>query len=175
MARSRRAGMAFILVTLFLDILGLGIIVPVLPHLVTDMLGGDASRAASYYGAIAASYAGMQFLFAPLLGALSDRVGRRPVLLVSLFGFGVNYVILGLVMLSLATIAVITLVFLLSQQLRKGEFHTLSRIGASKTYIATLIASEIGFVFIGSLLLATGLTFAVRQYALQILQSFLSL
>jgi putative ABC transport system permease protein len=86
-----------------------------------------------------------------------------------------NYIILGLAILSLATIAVITLVFLLSQQLRKGEFHTLSRIGASRTYIATLIASEIGFVFIGSLLLATGLTFAVRQYALQIFQSFLSL
>lgn len=86
-----------------------------------------------------------------------------------------NYIILGLAILSLATIAVITLVFLLSQQLRKGEFHTLSRIGASKTYIATLIASEIGFVFIGSLLLAAGLTFAVRQYALQILQSFMSL
>jgi putative ABC transport system permease protein len=86
-----------------------------------------------------------------------------------------NYVILGLAILSLATIAVITLVFLLSQQLRKGEFRTLSRIGASKAYIATLIASEIGFVFIGSLMLASGLTLVVRQYALQILQSFLSL
>ena len=86
-----------------------------------------------------------------------------------------NYIILGLAILSLATIAVITLVFLLSQQLRRGEFHTLSRIGASKAYIATLIASEISFVFIGSLLLATGLTFMVRQYALQILQAFLSL
>jgi hypothetical protein len=86
-----------------------------------------------------------------------------------------NYVILGLAILSLATIAVITLVFLLSQQLRKGEFHTLSRIGASKVYIAMLIASEIGFVFIGSLVLAAGLTLVVRQYALQILQSFLSL
>jgi len=92
----RRAGMAFILVTLFLDILGIGIIVPVLPHLVTDMLEGDASRAAFYYGAIAASFALMQFIFAPLLGALSDRLGRRPVLLVSLFGFGVNYVLLGI-------------------------------------------------------------------------------
>jgi DHA1 family tetracycline resistance protein-like MFS transporter len=90
-----RAGMAFILVTLFLDVLGIGIIVPVLPQLVTDMLGGDASRAASYYGLLAGSYALMQFLFAPLLGNLSDRVGRRPVLLVSLFGFGVNYLILG--------------------------------------------------------------------------------
>jgi DHA1 family tetracycline resistance protein-like MFS transporter len=96
MGKSRRAGMAFIMVTLFLDVLGIGIIVPVLPHLVTEMLGGDSSRAASYYGLLAGSYALMQFLFAPLLGALSDRIGRRPVLLVSLFGFGVNYVILGL-------------------------------------------------------------------------------
>jgi len=86
-----------------------------------------------------------------------------------------NYIILGLAILSLSTIAVITLVFLLSQQLRKGEFHTLSRIGASKSYLATLIASEIGFVIIASLLLAGGLTLVVRQYALQILQAFLSL
>jgi putative ABC transport system permease protein len=86
-----------------------------------------------------------------------------------------NYVIIGLAMLSLATIAVITLVFLLSQQLRKGEFHTLSRIGASKAFISTLIVSEIGFVLIGSLILAAGLTLMVRYYALQILQSFLSL
>lgn len=84
-----------------------------------------------------------------------------------------NYIILGLALLSLATVAVITLVFLLSQQLRKGEFLTLSRIGASKTYLATLIASEIGFVFTGSLVLAAGLTFITRQYALQILQIFL--
>jgi hypothetical protein len=78
-------------------------------------------------------------------------------------------------MLSLATIAVITLVFLLSQQLRKGEFHTLSRIGASRTYISTLVISEIGFVLTGSLILATGLTLMVRYFALQILQTFLSL
>lgn len=86
-----------------------------------------------------------------------------------------NYVVLGLAVLSLATIAVITLVFLLSQQLRKGEFHTLSRIGASRSYIAALIASEIGFVLIGSILLAAALTLVVRQYALQIFQSLLSL
>ena len=92
----RRASMAFILVTLFLDILGIGIVIPVLPHLVTDMLGGNESLAASYYGAIAGSYALMQFLFAPVLGALSDRFGRRPVLLISLFGFGVNYLLTAL-------------------------------------------------------------------------------
>lgn len=94
--RNRKAGMLFILITLFLDVLGLGIIIPVLPQLVKDFLAGDASQAASYYGLIASSFAAMQFLFAPFLGALSDRFGRRPVILVALFGFGVNYVILGL-------------------------------------------------------------------------------
>ena len=93
---NRRASMAFILVTLFLDILGIGIIIPVLPHLVTNMLGGDESQAATYYGAIVGSYALMQFLFAPVLGALSDRFGRRSVLLISLFGFGVNYLLMAI-------------------------------------------------------------------------------
>ena len=86
-----------------------------------------------------------------------------------------NYVILGLAILSLATVAVITLVFLLSQQLRKGEFHTLLRIGASRGYVAVLIASEIGFVFAISVLLAAALTVITRHYAMQILQTFLTL
>ncbi len=94
--RSRKAGMVFILITLFLDVLGIGIIIPILPQLVTDFVGGDAGEAAFYYGLIASSYALMQFLFAPLLGALSDRFGRRPVILLSLFGFGVDYLILAL-------------------------------------------------------------------------------
>lgn len=95
MARERTPGMLFILITLFLDVLGIGIIIPILPQLVTELLGGDASRAAFFYGLIVAGYAAMQFLFAPLLGALSDRFGRRPVILVALFGFGVDYLILG--------------------------------------------------------------------------------
>lgn len=86
-----------------------------------------------------------------------------------------NYVILGLTLLALATVAVIMLVFLLSQQLRRGEFHTLSRIGASRRYIGLLVASELTFVFVGSLLLAALLIFIMKQYALQILQGFLSL
>jgi putative ABC transport system permease protein len=86
-----------------------------------------------------------------------------------------NYIILGLVILSSATVAVITLVFLLSQQLRKGEFLTLSRIGASRAYVSMLVASEIGFVFLISALLAAGLTYVTRYYAMQILQSFLTL
>jgi len=80
-----------------------------------------------------------------------------------------NYVVLGLVMLSLATIAVITLVFLLSQQLRRGEFFTLRRMGASRGFIALLVASEITFVFAGSLLLAAVMTWVVRAYATKFL------
>jgi hypothetical protein len=86
-----------------------------------------------------------------------------------------NYVILGLVILSFATIAVITLVFLLSQQLRKGEFNTLLRIGASRGYVSVLVASEISFVFLVSLLFAVVLTLITRYYAMQILQSILTL
>ena len=86
-----------------------------------------------------------------------------------------NYVVLGLAMLGLATVAVIILVFMLSQQLRRGEFHTLSRIGASRTYIGLLVASELVFIFVGSTLLATLLILGMKQYALQILQGFLTL
>lgn len=86
-----------------------------------------------------------------------------------------NYVILGLVILGLATVGVIMLVFLLSQQIRKGEFHTLSRIGASRGYISVLVISEVGFVFLISIVLAFGLTLFTRLYAMQIMQSFLTL
>jgi len=92
----RQAGIAFVLVVLFLDVLGIGIVIPVLPGLVTDFLGGDASAAAPYYAALASVYALMQFGFAPLVGALSDRFGRRSVLLVALTGFSVSYIVLAL-------------------------------------------------------------------------------
>jgi len=86
-----------------------------------------------------------------------------------------NYVVLGLVMLSLATIAVITLVFLLSQQLRRGEFITLKRMGASRGFVTLLIASEVGFVFAGSLVLAAALTWGVRRFATEFLLSLMTL
>ena len=86
-----------------------------------------------------------------------------------------NYIILGLVMLSLATIAVIILVFLLSQQLRRGEFFTLKRMGASRGFIAVLVASELGFVFLGSLVMAALLTWGARSYATQFLLSLMTL
>ncbi len=88
--------MVFVLVTLFLDILGIGIIIPILPELIKEMVGGSPSLAGRYLGLIGSTYAVMQFLFAPVLGALSDRFGRRPVLLIALFGLGVDYIIQGL-------------------------------------------------------------------------------
>lgn len=94
--RNRQAGMLFIFINLVLDITGIGLIIPILPELVRTLVGGGASEAARYYGALVASYALMQFIFAPVLGALSDRVGRRPVLLISIFGSGVAYVVLAL-------------------------------------------------------------------------------
>ncbi len=86
-----------------------------------------------------------------------------------------NYVILGLMMLSLATIAVVTLVFLLSQQLRRGEFMTLKRMGASRGFVATLIASEIGFVLLGSLTLTALMSWVTRHYATEFLLSLVAL
>ncbi len=85
--------MVFIFVTLFIDILGIGIIIPILPELIKEFVGGDVTRAGRYYGVIVAAYACMQFLCAPILGALSDRFGRRPVILASLFGLGTDYLI----------------------------------------------------------------------------------
>ncbi len=93
--KGRPAAMVFILVTMFVDVLGIGIIIPVLPSLIKEFVGGSTDIASRYVGVIGASYALMQFLFAPLLGALSDRYGRRPILLASLFGLGVDFLIQG--------------------------------------------------------------------------------
>ena len=89
----RKAGMVFIFITLFIDVLGIGIIIPILPELIKLLLEGDVTQAGYYYGFIIAVYALMQFLFAPLVGALSDRFGRRPIILLSLFGLGADYLI----------------------------------------------------------------------------------
>ena len=87
--------MIFILITVFIDMLGIGIIIPILPELIREFAGGSSAMAGRWYGILAATYAVTQFVFAPLLGALSDRVGRRPVILISLFGLGIDYLIMG--------------------------------------------------------------------------------
>jgi DHA1 family tetracycline resistance protein-like MFS transporter len=95
MAIKKKAALGFIFLTLLLDITGLGIIIPVLPKLIEELIHGNISQAANYGGWLTFAYAIMQFLFSPVIGNLSDKFGRRPVLLISLFGFGVDYVFLS--------------------------------------------------------------------------------
>jgi DHA1 family tetracycline resistance protein-like MFS transporter len=92
----RPAALAFIFVTILLDFLALGIIIPVLPHLVEDFMDGDTAGAAKVYGVFGTVWALMQFLAMPVLGALSDRYGRRPVILLSNLGLGLAYVLMAL-------------------------------------------------------------------------------
>lgn len=91
----RQAGVGFILAVILLDMLGVGLIIPILPELIKQFMGGDTSSAAGAVGVISACYAVAQFLCAPILGALSDRFGRRKVLLLSMFGLGVDYLVMG--------------------------------------------------------------------------------
>ena len=91
-----RWAVTFVFITVLLNSIGFGIILPVLPELIVDVTGDPVHEAARYGGWLAFAYASMQFIFSPLAGFLSDRFGRRPVLLVSLFVFGVDYLIMGL-------------------------------------------------------------------------------
>lgn len=92
---ARRPAVGFIFITLVMIVLGWGIIAPVMPGLVTEFEGGNRSAGAHTYGAIIGVFAAMQFLAAPLLGVLSDRFGRRKVILVALGGSALDYLILG--------------------------------------------------------------------------------
>lgn len=89
------SALLFIFITVVLDTTGLGIIIPVMPALIQELIQGSISQASSYGGWLTFCFALMQFFFAPILGNLSDQYGRRPILLMSLFGFGINYLIIG--------------------------------------------------------------------------------
>jgi DHA1 family tetracycline resistance protein-like MFS transporter len=91
-----KRGTVFIFATVFLDMLGLGIIAPVLPKLVLTFTGGDGARAAAIFGIFGTVFALMQFVCSPLLGVLSDRFGRRPVIVLSNVGLGLDYVLMAL-------------------------------------------------------------------------------
>ncbi|WP_246742432.1 TCR/Tet family MFS transporter [Microvirga splendida] len=93
--RPRRAALPFLVITVALDLLAFGIIIPVLPRLVQDFLGGEAVSAAQVYGLFGLTWAVMQFFGAPVLGALSDAVGRRPVILLSNLALGFDYLLMA--------------------------------------------------------------------------------
>ncbi len=85
----------FIFITVLLDMLALGVIIPILPKLIERFVAGDTAYAAQIYGLFTTVWSLMQFLFSPLLGALSDRFGRRPVVLLSNLGLGLDYILMA--------------------------------------------------------------------------------
>jgi len=93
---NRKPALGFIFVTLLLDVIGFGIIVPVLPKFISELMGSNLSNASLISGWLMFSFSIMQFIFSPILGSLSDKFGRRPILLISLFGFCLNYIFLAI-------------------------------------------------------------------------------
>jgi DHA1 family tetracycline resistance protein-like MFS transporter len=91
-----RRALAFIFCTVSLDVLALGVMIPVLPTIVLGFMGGDTAGAAMVFGLFTTAWALMQFLCSPLLGALSDRYGRRPVILISCLGLGLDYIFMAI-------------------------------------------------------------------------------
>ncbi len=127
----REAAFLFILVTVALDMLALGVIIPVLPKLVAEFEGGDLRSAARMVGVFGFAWAGMQFLFQPVLGALSDRFGRRPVVLASNLGLGLDYVFMALAP---------TLPFLFVGRLISGA--TAASVATANAYISDITPPE---------------------------------
>jgi MFS transporter, DHA1 family, tetracycline resistance protein len=95
MPQSKNAAVGFIFITLLIDIIGFGIIIPVMPPLISELKNVPINASATYGSFLIFAFAFMQFLCAPLIGALSDKYGRRPVLLYSLFGFGIDYLFMA--------------------------------------------------------------------------------
>jgi DHA1 family tetracycline resistance protein-like MFS transporter len=94
--KTRPAAVVFIFITVMLDMLALGLIAPVLPKLILSFLDNDMTRAANWNGSFLTVFAAMQFFFSPLIGVLSDRFGRRPIILLSNLGLGLDYIVMAL-------------------------------------------------------------------------------
>jgi MFS transporter, DHA1 family, tetracycline resistance protein len=147
--RNRQAAVIFILVTVTLDILAMGLIIPVLPKLILDFLGGKMTDAADWNGWFALVFALMQFVFSPVLGVLSDRFGRRPVILLSNLGLGLDYVVMALAP---------TIGWLFLGRIISGI--TTSSIPTAMAYIADVTPKEKRAAAFGMIGIAFGLGFA---------------
>ena len=148
--KNRKAAVGFIFITLLLDVIGLGIIIPVIPALIQELTGGSISDAAQYGGWLIASYALVQFLCAPIVGALSDKYGRRPILLLSLLGFGLDYLVLAVAP---------TIAWLFLARIIAGFFGASFTTGAA--YIADVSSAEKRAQNFGLLGAAFGLGFII--------------
>lgn len=146
----RKAAVAFILFTVLLDVIAMGIIIPVFPALITQFLNGDTPRAAIIYGFFGTIWALMQFLFSPAVGALSDRFGRRPVVLLSNLGLGLDYILMALAP---------SLIWLFVGRLIAGI--TAASISAASAYIADVMPPEKRAGAFGLIGVAFGLGFVL--------------
>jgi DHA1 family tetracycline resistance protein-like MFS transporter len=149
-AGARRAAAVFIFITVLLDMLALGMVIPVLPKLVESFLGGDTARASEIFGLFATAWALMQFVFSPVQGALSDRFGRRPVILISNFGLGFDYILMALAP---------SLLWLFVGRVISGI--TAASISTSYAYIADVTAPEKRSAAFGLLGAAFGAGFVI--------------
>ena len=95
-AKARNAALVFIFITVLIDVLSFGLIIPVLPHLVQEFVGGSIAEAAIWVGIFGMVFAAIQFISSPVQGALSDRFGRRPVILLSCLGLGLDFIFMAL-------------------------------------------------------------------------------
>jgi DHA1 family tetracycline resistance protein-like MFS transporter len=145
-----RAAFTFILVTVTFDMIAFGIIAPVLPDLIRSFEGGDFARASSITGYFGFAWATMQFIFSPLLGAWSDRFGRRPVILISCFGIAIDYVFMALAP---------SLGWLFAGRLISGI--TTSNISTAFAYITDVTAPEKRAKAFGMISAAFGLGFVI--------------
>ena len=146
----RKPALGFIFITLFLDVLGIGIVVPVLPDLVGSLYQGSKAEAAVVYGLLVALYCLAQFLCAPLLGTLSDQIGRRPVILWALFGAGLDYFLLAWAP---------SLIWLVAGRIIAGA--TGANFSAATAYIADISPPEKRAANFGIIGAAFGLGFSI--------------
>ena len=150
MAEPRKAGTYFVLITVFIDVFSFGLIIPVLPHLIAGFYGGDQGKAATVSGWLSAGYWTLQFLFSPLIGALSDRFGRRPILLASNLAIGFDFI-----MMALATAMPLLYVGRLISGLVSANFST------AAAYISDVTATDKRVQAFGLMGAAFGMGFVV--------------
>jgi len=148
--RVRSAALAFVFVTVLLDILAFGLIIPVFPHLVAKFYNGDVSKAAIAQGVFGTAFMVMQFVFSPIQGALSDRFGRRPVILLSNLGLGLDFILMAVAQ---------TLPLLFIGRILSGI--TSASFSTANAYIADVTPPERRGAAFGKIGMAFGLGFIV--------------